>query len=59
MTAIHQQQYRDTDPQMLFALWAEVESGADPDQSLDEMKGAEVVYDKFRPRLSPRVLKQH
>ncbi|MCC6546712.1 hypothetical protein IT570_06040 [Candidatus Sumerlaeota bacterium] len=46
-------QFTDTDPQMLYALWA-MESGADPDQSLREIEGAVVAYDKFRPRLSRR-----
>lgn len=43
-------QFRDTDPQMLFALW-NMEYGVDPDRSLDEVQNAEVVYDKFRPGL--------
>lgn len=46
-------QFTDTDPQMLYALWA-MESGADPDQSLREIEGAVVAYDKFRPRISRR-----
>ncbi len=46
-------QFKDTDPQMLFAIW-QMELGADPDRSLDEVQDAEVVYDKFRPRLAPR-----
>ncbi len=46
-------QYEDTDPQMLFALW-EMESGVDPDRSLDEIEGATVIYDKFRPGVSRR-----
>ncbi len=46
-------QYDDTDPQMLFALW-DMESGMDPERSLDEIEGATVIYDKFRPGISRR-----
>ena len=41
----------DTDPRMLFAQW-EMESGADPEECLEETEGAVVVYDKFRPRIA-------
>lgn len=44
-------EFKDTDPQMLFALW-QMELGVDPDTSLSEVEDAEVVYDKFRPGLS-------
>lgn len=47
-------QFSDTDPQMLYALWAMEMEGKDPDRSLDEISGAQVLYDKFRPRLSNR-----
>ena len=46
-------EYRDTDPQMLYALW-QMELGADPEKSLDEVRGAVVIYDKFAPRVSRR-----
>lgn len=46
-------EYRDTDPQMLYALW-QMEFGADPEKSLDEVQGAVVQYDKFAPRVSRR-----
>lgn len=48
-----QVEYTDTDPHMLYAMW-EMESGADPDESLEEVEGAVVAYDKFRPRVSRR-----
>lgn len=41
-------QFRDTDPQMLFAMW-NMEMGVDPDRSLNEVEHAVVAYDKFRP----------
>ena len=46
----HGAEYTDTDPQMLFAMW-DTQNDGDPDQALDALDGAEVVYDKFRPRL--------
>lgn len=46
-------EFKDTDPQMLFALW-QMELGVDPDKSLSEVEDAEVLYDKFRPGLSTR-----
>lgn len=46
-------EFTDTDPQMLHALWA-LDSGIDPERSLDEVAGAVVVYDKFRPGVSGR-----
>lgn len=49
-------QYADTDPQMLFALW---DSDENTDARLDELEGSVVVYDKFRPRLSARLLKKN
>lgn len=42
--------FADTDPQMLHAI-LRMETGADPDVSLEEVERAEVVYDKFRPRV--------
>lgn len=46
-------QYEDTDPHMLFALW-DMEHGLDPERTLDEIEGAQVLYDKFRPTVSRR-----
>ncbi len=50
---LHQTEFKDTDPEMLFALW-EMEQGVDPDQSLETVQNATVLYDKFRPRISRR-----
>lgn len=50
----HRACFKDTDPEMLFALW-EMEMGVDPDKSLETVEGATVVYDKFRARLSHRL----
>lgn len=52
-TLLAPRQFRDTDPQMLFAMW-NMELGIDPDRSLDEVEHAVVVYDKFRPGLRNR-----
>jgi hypothetical protein len=49
-------QYADTDPHMLFALW---DSADNADARLDELEGAVVVYDKFRPRLSSRLFRKN
>ncbi|MCC5877783.1 MAG: hypothetical protein JJU11_16305 [Candidatus Sumerlaeia bacterium] len=46
-------QFRDTDPQMLFAIW-NMELGVDPDKSLNEVENATVAYDKFKPGISQR-----
>ncbi len=48
------QVFSDTDPQMLFAIW-QMEFGKDPEDTLDEIQDAEVIYDKFRPRLSSKI----
>jgi hypothetical protein len=52
-SSTHCHEYKDTDPQMLFAIW-DMEKGIDPDLSLDQIEGSVVVYDKFAPRLSRR-----
>jgi hypothetical protein len=51
--ALRPRTFSDTDPQMLHALWM-MEQGIDPDQTLQEVEQATVVYDKFAPRVSQR-----